>query len=160
VINNVLTLLDWSHLWLLVSGSGRLKPESFALLNVEDCVVPAQNRSFLDDFISVLHFASAELPVDNRKSDLALAHMAVELSGLSEREPVRRGIPAAKQNPNIDATVFALCDKISRKTVLPASLPRLLPRSDPGFKLRNDSVCDDFIDTRHIDSPFSDLWVG
>jgi hypothetical protein len=153
VINNALTLLDWSHLWLLVSDSGRLKPESFALLNIEDCVVPAHNRGFLDDFISVLHFASAKLPVNNLQPSLALPNMSFEFSGLSEREPVRGGKPPAKQNPNIDATVFALCDKISRKTVPAANSPGFLPRGNTVLKLLDDSVRNDLIDTWHIDSP-------
>src|ERR1035437_827770 len=74
---------------LVLGRFGGPNLEPFALLKVEDRVIEAQDGTLFDDFVTVLDLTFSELPVDNGKSDLPFADVAVELECLAECEPLR-----------------------------------------------------------------------
>jgi hypothetical protein len=104
--DNLLAGGDGFHLGLIVGRRKGLNSEPFALLEVENCVIPTKHRRLLDDLVAVLHLADPELPVDNRKPRFAFAYVSSQSPGLTEREPEWGRISGAQQDPDIDSTVF------------------------------------------------------
>lgn len=98
-VHDVRASLDGIEIWRWLCGF-LLTRYALALFEVEDRVVATKHGLLLDDLISVLHLTCSELPVNDRTSSRALAHVTAQFSSLAEREPVRGGISAAEQNPH------------------------------------------------------------